>query len=131
MIKHSSNLRELQQYREYIQYRIGWLDALLKEAELKLLAISPEGELLQKDLDDYPLVGNILDFLKETNELSQLDKNLYMVAASDTEQLQSLQERIWNNIAWIQKMLAFSQLELKQVTQLLENWNLDGSNAIL
>ena len=121
MFEYSTSFRKFQQRQEEIQYRIGWLEALLKEAQLKLQSTYEGDQLPEKDLADYPVVGNILNFLEDTSELFQSDESLELLAASGSEEVQHFQNRLWNQIAWIQKLLANSQVELNQVSEILKN----------
>jgi hypothetical protein len=122
MIDCSSTIGELKQRLEELEYRIGWLDGLLQETQLKLQELqtcSLKSHVKTIDVEDYPLVGNILDFIEDARNMYQLSQDFDPLTASDQE-IQNMQAKLWHNMVWFQKILTGSQAERKQVVEVIE-----------
>jgi hypothetical protein len=123
MIECSSTIGELQQRLEELDYRMGWLNGLLQETELKLQELQAcclESQVITIDMEDYPLVGNVLDFIEDARNIYQSSQSFDPLTASDKEKCY-MQEKLWNNIAWFRKILTVCQGELNQVSEILEH----------
>ncbi|CAN1208845.1 hypothetical protein TUMEXPCC7403_01390 [Tumidithrix helvetica PCC 7403] len=122
MIECSSTIGELQQRLEELEYRIGWLNGLLQETQLKLQELQTcclESQVITIDMEDYPLVGTVLDFIEDARNIYQSSQNFDPLTASNQE-IQQMQAKLWNNIVWFQKILTVSQAERKQVVEIIE-----------
>jgi chaperonin cofactor prefoldin len=122
MIDCSSTIGELKQRLEELEYRIGWLNGLLQETQLKLQELQTcclESEAITIDVEDYPLAGNVLDFIDDARNMYQLSQDFDPLTASNQE-IQEMQSKLWHNIVWFQKILTGSQAERKQVVEVIE-----------
>ena len=122
MIECSSTIWELQERLEELEYRIGWLNGLLQETQLRLQGLQTcclESQLITIDIEDYPLRGNVLEFIEDARNMYQSSQGFDSLTVLDEEKWH-MQKKLWNNIAWFQKILIVCQGELKQVSKILE-----------
>ncbi|WP_425213812.1 hypothetical protein [Tumidithrix helvetica] len=95
---------------------------MLQETQLKLQELQTcclESQVITIDMEDYPLVGTVLDFIEDARNIYQSSQNFDPLTASNQE-IQQMQAKLWNNIVWFQKILTVSQAERKQVVEIIE-----------